>query len=141
MRRWKRSPKQSRSVSSFGFRSEQDQPVCIDPRLVQSALGNLLRNGVKYSRPGGSVELRGHVDDGRAVIEVEDCCGGLAPGQVEAAFAPFVRLDHGEDGFGLGLSIAKQAVDAHGGSIRVQNLPEKGCIFVLEFPAVELPLS
>ena len=36
--------------------------------------------------------------------------------------------------FGLGLAIAKQAVDAHGGSIRVQNLPGKGCIFVLELP-------
>ncbi len=69
------------------------------------------------------------------VIEIEDCCGGLAPGQVEKAFAPFARLDARESGFGLGLAIAKQAVDAHGGSIRVQNLSGKGCIFVLELPA------
>jgi signal transduction histidine kinase len=45
-----------------------------------------------------------------------------------------VRFDEGQSGFGLGLAIAKQAVDAHGGSIRVQNLPNKGCIFILELP-------
>jgi len=46
-----------------------------------------------------------------------------------------VRLESRESGFGLGLAIAKQAVDAHAGNIRVQNLPGKGCIFVLELPA------
>ena len=80
------------------------------------------------------MELRGRIAEGRAVIEVEDSCGGLPPGKVEEAFAPFVRLDNRQTGFGLGLAIAKQAVDAHGGSIRVQDLPGKGCIFVLELP-------
>ena len=84
--------------------------------------------------PGSMVEIRGNVSSGRLVIEVEDACGGLPPGKVEEAFAPFVRLDDRQSGFGLGLAIAKQAVDAHGGSIRVQNLPGKGCVFVLELP-------
>jgi signal transduction histidine kinase len=117
---------------------ENDDRLSLDTRLVRSALGNLLRNAVKYSCSKGTVELRGQVANGRMVIEVEDSCGGLPPGKVEAAFAPFVRLDEGQSGFGLGLAIAKQAVDAHGGSIRVQNLPGKGCIFVLELP-VGLP--
>jgi signal transduction histidine kinase len=115
---------------------EKDARIHIDVRLVRSALGNLLRNGVKYTPSGGAVEMRGQISNGRAVIEVEDRCGGLSPGKVEEAFAPFVRLDNHQTGFGLGLAIAKQAVDAHGGSIRVQNLPGKGCIFVLEFPVV-----
>jgi len=113
---------------------EKDERVSLDLRLVRSALGNLLRNGVKYTPSGGTVEMRGCIVQGRAVIEIEDCCGGLPPGKVEEAFAPFVRLDVGQSGFGLGLAIAKQAVDAHGGSIRVQNLPGKGCVFVLELP-------
>ena len=108
--------------------------IALDTRLVRSALGNLVRNAVKYTPSGHRVEVRGHVTDGRAVIEVEDRCGGLPPGKVEEAFGPFVRLTRREKGFGLGLAIAKQAVDAHGGSIRVQNLPGRGCIFVLEFP-------
>ncbi|HEY8041083.1 MAG TPA: HAMP domain-containing sensor histidine kinase [Polyangiaceae bacterium] len=112
-----------------------DGPIAVDRRLVCSALGNLLRNAVKYSNAGGVVEVRGVVDAGRVTIEVEDCCGGLPPGKVEEAFAPFVRMDERQSGFGLGLAIAKQAADAHGGSIRVQNLPGKGCIFVLDLPA------
>jgi signal transduction histidine kinase len=113
---------------------EKDDPINLDVRLVRSALGNLVRNGVKYTAPGTAVELRGRITGGRAVIEIEDCCGGLPPGTVEQAFAPFVRLDHREEGFGLGLAIAKQAVDAHGGTLRIQDLPGKGCIFVLELP-------
>jgi signal transduction histidine kinase len=119
---------------SLAVRVDADADVYLDLRLVRSALSNVVRNAVKYSSSGGSVELRGALSEGRVTIEVEDCCGGLAPGQVEQAFAPFVRLNTTEPGFGLGLAIVKQAVDAHGGNIRVQNLPSKGCIFVLEFP-------
>ena len=114
----------------------EDQGAWFDVRLVHSAVGNLLRNAVKYTHPQTTVELRGSATNGRVVVEVEDCCGGLEPGKVEQAFAPFVRLDTQQDGFGLGLAIAKQAVDAHGGKIRVQNLPGKGCIFVLELPGM-----
>ncbi|HVZ33686.1 MAG TPA: sensor histidine kinase [Polyangiaceae bacterium] len=113
---------------------EQDARVHVDVRLIQSAVSNLLRNGVKYTPPAGRVDLRGRISDARLTIEVEDRCGGLAPGKVEAAFAPFVRMDDSESGFGLGLAIAKQAVEAHGGTIRVQNLPGTGCIFILELP-------
>jgi signal transduction histidine kinase len=111
-----------------------DANVNLDERLVRSALSNLVRNAVKYTKPGGSVELRASVTNGRATFEVEDGCGGLPPGMVEQAFAPFVRLDCSQTGFGLGLAISKQAADAHGGSIRVQNLPGHGCMFVLELP-------
>ena len=113
---------------------EHDPLIELDLRLVRSALDNLVRNAVKYTSNGGTVELRAIVSDGLARIEVEDCCGGLPAGKVEEAFAPFVRLGRAEAGFGLGLAIAKQAVDAHGGGIRVQNLPGKGCIFALELP-------
>lgn len=111
-----------------------DTEMDVDVRLIGSAISNLVRNAVKYSCAGGSVEVRGSVVAGWTRVEVEDCCGGLPPGKVEEAFAPFVRLESNESGFGLGLAIAKQAVDAHAGTIRVQNLPGKGCIFVLELP-------
>jgi signal transduction histidine kinase len=112
---------------------EDDRPIDVDVRLIRSAVENLLRNAVKYTA-SGRVDLRGSIANGVATIEVEDGCGGLSPGKVEQAFAPFVRLDQRQSGFGLGLAIAKQAVDAHGGTIRVQNLPGKGCIFALEIP-------
>jgi len=111
-----------------------DVAMDIDRRLMRSALNNIVRNAVKYTAQATEVAIRSHVDGGHVVIEVEDGCGGLPPGKVEAAFAPFVRLTSREPGFGLGLAIAKQSIDAHSGTIRVQNLPGKGCIFVLEVP-------
>jgi signal transduction histidine kinase len=128
------APEAEEKEIKLRIRIEQDEDVYLDLRLVRSALNNLVRNAVKYTSSGGAVELRGRIVLGRATIEIEDCCGGLPPGKVEEAFAPFVRLTNKETGFGLGLAIAKQAVDAHGGAIRVQNLPGKGCIFALEFP-------
>jgi signal transduction histidine kinase len=115
---------------------EHDVTIEADRRLLRSALGNIVRNAVKYTAPATRVEIRSRIDGKHVVIEVEDRCGGLPPGKVEAAFAPFVRLTHREPGFGLGLAIAKQSVDAHAGTIRVQNLPGKGCIFVIELPIV-----
>ncbi|MEP6859157.1 MAG: sensor histidine kinase [Deltaproteobacteria bacterium] len=114
---------------------ENDECLNVDVRLLRSAVGNLVRNAVKYTHPNSTVSLRGTHTTNRVVIEVEDRCGGLEPGKVEQAFAPFVRLETTQSGFGLGLAIAKQAVDAHGGTIRVQNLPGRGCVFVLELPA------
>lgn len=115
----------------------QDGEVFVDHRLVRSALSNLVCNALKYSHRGGSVEVRGRVEGDRAVFEIEDSCGGIEPGKLEQAFSPFVRLDNGKTGFGLGLPIAKQAADAHGGTIRVQNLSGKGCIFILELPITD----
>jgi signal transduction histidine kinase len=119
---------------TLAVRIAQDVALHVDRRLVRSALGNVVRNAVKYTARATAVEIRSRVDGKHVLIEVEDGCGGLPAGKVEAAFAPFVRLDHSEDGFGLGLAIAKQSVEAHAGTIRVQNLPGKGCIFVLELP-------
>ncbi len=113
---------------------QSDVLMSVDRRLIRSALNNIVRNAVRYTARSTGVEIRGRVDGGHAVIEIEDACGGLPAGKVEAAFAPFVRLTTREPGFGLGLAIAKQSLDAHAGTIRVQNLPGKGCIFVLEFP-------
>lgn len=113
---------------------DADVELVVDPRLVRSALTNLVTNGVKFSCQGGSVETRAKTSEGRVYIEVEDSCGGLPPGMVEKAFTPFAQMGTDRSGFGLGLAIAKQASDAHGGSIRIQNLPGKGCIFVLELP-------
>ena len=118
---------------------EQEVELVVDPRLIHSALSNVVRNAIKFTSHGGSVEVRSRVMGDRLLVEVEDACGGLPPGRVEEAFAPFVRLDQGQkqEGFGLGLAIAQQAVLAHGGALRVQNLPGKGCIFCVELPLPE----
>jgi signal transduction histidine kinase len=120
---------------------EGEHEIQVDARLVRSALSNLVRNAIKFTHPCGTVVVRGKVSGGRATIEIEDECGGLPAGDVEKVFSPFVQLGAGgNNGFGLGLAIARQAVDAHGGTLRVQNLPAKGCIFVLDLPVKPTPM-
>jgi signal transduction histidine kinase len=119
---------------AVSFEVERDADLLLDRRLIHSAFSNVVRNAIKFTPKGGHVDVRSHLQGERVVVEVEDSCGGLPDGEVEQAFAPFVRLgnDQTQKGFGLGLAIAKQAVDAHGGVLRVQNLPGKGCIFIFE---------
>ncbi|MDB4957939.1 MAG: Sensory box histidine kinase/response regulator [Myxococcales bacterium] len=120
-------------------KTDGDTDLVVDLRLIRSALSNLVRNAIKYTPPGGSVEVRGSVTADRATFEIEDRCGGLPEDRIANAFSPFVRMTNEKSGFGLGLAIAKQAADAHSGTIRVQNLPGCGCIFVLELPLHKAP--
>lgn len=102
--------------------------------LLSAALGNLLQNAFKFTRPGGGVQLRARTVEHRVLIEVEDRCGGLQPGTVERLFKPFSqRLDE-TTGLGLGLSIARQSVESDGGILSVRNLPGLGCVFTMELP-------
>jgi hypothetical protein len=111
-----------------------------DRRLLHSVLSNLVRNAVKFSQPGSAVRVRAKTSDERVVVEVEDACGGLPEGSVEKMFDPFVQLGKDRSGFGLGLAIAKQAAELHGGGLRVHDLPGRGCVFVLDLPSRDTDL-
>ncbi len=115
--------------------------VTAEPQLLASAVTNILNNAFKYTRPGGRVVLTVHAADTRLLIEVEDQCGGL-PAGVRDLFQPFgQRRGRDRTGLGLGLSIARKAVRAHGGDIGTRNIPGEGCVFVISMPLApdELP--
>jgi signal transduction histidine kinase len=117
---------------------ECDVEACqADARYLRSALSNLIRNAVKFTRPDTAVRVAARSVDGAVVIEVEDACGGIAAQDLERLFDPFVQRGADRSGFGLGLAIARQAMDAHQGSLRARSLPERGCVFTLELPAGE----
>jgi len=106
-----------------------------DLQLLTSAIMNLLQNAFKSTPTGGRVVLRARHEDTRVFIEVEDECGGL-PESVTDPFQPFgERRGRDRTGLGLGLSIARKAVRAHGGEIHIRNMPGSGCVFVVEIPS------
>lgn len=108
--------------------------IDVDPRLLSSALMNLLYNAFKYTRADSQVTLRTRARDGRVFIEVEDECGGTERNEA-APLRPFGdRRGTDRPGLGLGLSISRKAVRANGGEIHSRNLPGKGCIFAIELP-------
>lgn len=114
-----------------------------DLQLLTSAVVNLLQNAFRYTPAGGTVTVGAHARAERLIIEVQDECGGIPPhkGDLFRAFGDRYGTDR--SGLGLGLSIARQAVLAHGGEICVRNMPGKGCIFTIELPlaapAVNVP--
>jgi signal transduction histidine kinase len=109
--------------------------VDADERLLVSAVSNLAQNAFKYTKNGGAVMLRARSDGASVFIEVEDECGGLPPGKIDELFQPYVQKGGDRRGIGLGLCIAREAVQAHGGDISARDIPGKGCVFVVRLPA------
>ena len=108
-----------------------------DRRLLDRAVGNLLRNAQKYAVH--DVVLAARRADGRLELAVEDDGPGIPDEERERIFAPFYRLDRSRDratgGFGLGLSIARKAVALHGGTLHVERSALGGARFVISLPA------
>jgi signal transduction histidine kinase len=104
-------------------------PITGDARVLRSALGNLIRNAVKFTRTGGRVAVRAR----ERIVEIEDQCGGLREGDEKRIFDAFRQANEDRTGFGLGLAIARQGIEAHGGILAVHNMPGRGCVFVITF--------
>jgi signal transduction histidine kinase len=109
--------------------------VTVDRQLLAAAVTNLLSNAFKYTRPGGHVQLRARTNDDRhLLVEVEDECGGILDSEGDPLewFGDGVRRGRDRTGLGRGLSIARKAVRAHGGDIHIRNVPDTGCIFIID---------
>ena len=112
--------------------------ITADPQVLASAVTNLLNNAFKYTPTGGRVVLRVRTNnEGHLLIEVEDECGGI-PATEGDPFQSFgKRRGRDRTGLGLGLSIARKAVRAHGGDIHIRNVPGKGCVFSIDVALAE----
>jgi signal transduction histidine kinase len=108
--------------------------VDADPQLLTSAVMNLLHNAFKNTPAGGRVTLRTRAAERRLFVEVEDECGGIPQGKGDLFRAFGERRGTDRSGLGLGLSIARKAVRAHGGEIVIRNMPGQGCVFIIELP-------
>jgi len=102
-------------------------------------LENLLSNAIKYSPKGSLVTLTSAYQPERFDFSVVDNGIGMTPEQVEQVFEKFYRVDSSDTavaGLGLGMSIVKQIIDSHNGSITIESAPGKGtCV------KVQLPIS
>ena len=101
--------------------------------------GVLLDNAVKYTPEGGEVTVRVRERDGRAELEVSDTGMGISDNHVPFVFERFYRADPSRTtgGAGLGLSIAHQIAEAHGGTIGVTSKPGIGSTFTFSLPKKE----
>jgi signal transduction histidine kinase len=114
-----------------------DLTLTADPDLLDQVLINLALNAIQaVEAPAdgrrGRIELRAYVDRrSRPVIQVEDNGPGIPPDVQDKIFVPFFTTK--EDGSGIGLSLSRQIMRLHGGSISVRSTPEEGTVFTLRF--------
>lgn len=121
---------------------ESDLPTLkIDPDKIEQVLNNLISNAVKFSHPGSTVTVTLRQVEGDALLSVHDQGPGIPEGEIDKLFKAFgrtsVRATAGEKSTGLGLVIAKQVVDRHGGRIWVETEVGKGTTFFVALPIEE----
>ena len=120
--------------------------VDIDAERIRTVFRNLLENAVKYSLPDSrAVEVAAAPSGEHVVIRVTDDGPGIPERDMPNIFEPFFRIDRSRSkktgGYGLGLSISKRIVEAHGGAIAVENNPTRGASFVVRLPKAEVVRS
>ncbi len=112
--------------------------VQADKAKLRQILYNLIGNAIKFTESGGSVIIETTEDDKMAYISVKDTGIGIPANDLDKLFKPFTQLDsfcsRQYEGTGLGLSLAKELAELHGGSIHVESEPGKGSTFTLALP-------
>jgi signal transduction histidine kinase len=119
-----------------------DCVVMGSPSLLHSAIENVVRNAIRYTQEGTSVQVR--LEEGRsplgaeAVVRVTDSGPGVPEDALEKLFRPFYRIDDARGrqtgGVGLGLAITERAVRLHGGTVKAANRPQGGLMVEIRLP-------
>ncbi|HVO27599.1 MAG TPA: ATP-binding protein [Candidatus Margulisiibacteriota bacterium] len=113
--------------------------VSVDRERIQLVLSNLLSNALRHTPTGGRVEVRARADDGRVRFEVADTGPGIPKEFQQSVFEKFFRIPGvASGGAGIGLSISKEIVEAHGGEIGVESEPGHGCTFWFTVPVAAM---
>ena len=109
-----------------------------DETQLTSMFSNLVDNAVKYTPPGGRVEVTGGFEGSEVAIRISDTGIGIPEAKLSRIFERFYRVDRARSketgGTGLGLSIVKHVAENHGGRVTVQSTPGEGSIFTVYLP-------
>jgi PAS domain S-box-containing protein len=110
-----------------------------DDNRLEQVFSNIISNAVKYSKPeGGPIRVRSERRNGSALVSIQDSGIGIPKAELEKIFDSFVRAENVQglpvEGFGLGLKIAKDIVEHHGGKIWAESQLGEGSTFFVELP-------
>lgn len=113
-----------------------DLCVCADPNRIRQVLANLLDNAVKYTPSGGTVDIEAYLRQHQVAILIKDTGIGIFPEEIPKIWDRLYRGDksRSQRGLGLGLSLVKAIVQAHGGKVEVSSQPGNGSLFSVYLP-------
>jgi signal transduction histidine kinase len=119
-------------------------PIDLDAELIGRALKNILDNAQKYSpEHADPIEISASMDEAEAIISIQDRGIGIPEQDLDFIFEPFYRVDKArtpqQDGYGLGLSLARNIIEAHGGHIHISSEPGKGTLVKIHLPRSAAP--
>ncbi len=128
-----------RSHLAVEFAAEAGVPkIYFDRDKIEKVILNLLSNAIKFSRPGGKINLRISRVEENVYVAVSDTGIGIPKENLHKVFERFSQLNGaasgGQRGTGIGLSLAKELVELHGGKIRVESKQGKGSTFTFDLP-------
>ncbi|MFD0914459.1 DUF4118 domain-containing protein [Methylophilus luteus] len=114
----------------------------VDAVLIERVFSNLLDNACKYSEPGSTIMIAANCDNSQVFISVADEGQGLPPGMQDSIFQKFTRgrSESATPGVGLGLSICKSIIEAHGGRIWAEKNQQQGATFMFSLPLKPQPM-
>lgn len=139
------SPVAERAGVRITLHADGPLPASGDTLALNRVTRNLLDNAIRHSPAGGEVTVTLREADGYAEVRVEDQGPGFPPGFAELAFERFSRPDEARErqagGAGLGLAIAKELIDAHGGRIRIEEAAGGSVTFRLPVTPEERPVT
>jgi signal transduction histidine kinase len=121
------------------FSAEGPLPaITADPRLLRRVMENIIDNARKYSNDGSTIAIRAHRDAKGLMVEVSDSGIGIDEADLENVFKPFFRTDRSRTrstgGVGLGLTLSKRIVEAHGGTISISSRLHSGTTVCFSIP-------
>jgi two-component system sensor histidine kinase CpxA len=106
-----------------------------EPELLARALGNVLRNAIRYAGKAGPITVAARVENDQVLLSVADCGPGVPPESLSKLFDPFYRVDHSRTrqtgGVGLGLTIVRTCMEACGGRVTARNRESGGLVVSL----------
>jgi len=111
--------------------------VAGDPKLLNSAFENIVRNAIRYAPENSVVRITAEHDDGAICISVSDQGPGITAEKIDGIFEPYVHAGDERSGTGLGLAIVRRVIERHGGTVSAKNLSEGGLQVTATIPAAD----
>jgi signal transduction histidine kinase len=127
-------PEFKKTSIDFTFGCESDYLIIqADEEMIEQVLINLIKNAIEAvdHKPGGRISLHGYLRDNRVVIEVADNGPGIIKEALDKIFVPFFTTK--KTGSGIGLSLSRQIMQMHNGSLAVESEPDQRTVFYLRF--------